>query len=61
MHGDEQGIRVMPENVLGTVTMMAVGINHGDFLHTVFLADIFNHDGFHIQRTETTAAMDNPE
>ena len=57
MHGNEQRIRIMPENILRTVAMMAIGIDHSDPLDTVFLADIFDHDRFHVQRTETAAAM----
>ena len=48
----------MPENILRTVAMMAIGIDNGDTFHTVFVADVLDHDRFHVQRTETTAAMD---
>ena len=38
--------------------MMAIGIDDGDAFDSVFVADVLDHDRFHVQGTETTAAMD---
>ena len=57
VYGNEQGVRVMPVDVLGSVSMVAVRIHNGDPANAIFLADIFYHDRFYIDVAESPVSM----
>ena len=58
--GDEQGVRIVPVNVLGAVAVVAVGIHDGHPVDAVGLAQIFDHDGFDVDVAKAAGAVDHP-
>ncbi len=60
MHGYEERVRVVPVNVLGAVTMVAVGIHYRHAIYAVSLAQVFDHDGFDIDVAEASSPVYHP-
>ena len=58
VHGDEQGVGIVPVDVLGAVPMVAVRIHDGDLFHPVDVPDVFDHDRFDIDVAESPVAVD---
>ncbi len=59
MNGNEQGVGIVPVNILGPVAMMAIGVHNGNFIDRVSLPEIFNHDGFDIDIAKSACSVDN--
>ena len=55
--GDEQGVRIVPVDILGAVTVVAVGVHDGYPLHTVSVAQVFDHDGLDVHIAESPGAV----
>ncbi len=55
---DEQGVRVVPVDVLGAVAVMAVGVHDGHAQRAEVFAQPFDHDGFDVDVAEPARAVD---
>ncbi len=56
VQGDEKGVRIVIEDILGAVAVVAVGIDDGDFPYPVVTADIFDHDRLDIDDAKAAVA-----
>ena len=62
MQGDEQGVRVVPEDVLAAVAVVHVRIHDGDTQGAargmrIVVADVLHHHGFVVDIAETAVAV----
>ena len=62
MQGNEQGVRIVPENVLAAVAVVYVRIHNGNAQgpavgEWIMIADVLHHDGFVIDIAEATVAV----
>jgi hypothetical protein len=58
--GDEQGVRIVPVDILGAVAVMAIGVHDGHPVDAVGPAQVFDHDGFDVDIAEAAAAVHHP-
>ena len=59
VEADEQGVWIMPVDVVGAVSVVAVRIHNGHPFYAVFLAQVFHHDGLHVDMAESPSAVGN--
>ena len=62
MQGNEQGVRVVPENILAAVAVVHVRIHNGNAQGAaigarIMIADVLHHDGFVIDIAEAAVAV----
>ena len=57
VEGYAEHIRVMPEDLLGSVSVVHVGINDCDLLVSIFGPQVLDHDGHVVDVAETPVAV----
>jgi len=60
VQGDEQRVRIVPVNVLGSVTVVTVRVDDGHPVDAVGFAQVLDHDGFDIHVAESPRAVHDP-
>ena len=57
MQGDEQGVGVVPVDILGAVAVMAVRVDDGHPVHAVFAPQELDHDGLDVDVAEAARTV----
>ncbi|VVB69312.1 Uncharacterised protein [uncultured archaeon] len=57
MEGDAEHIRIVPEDLLGSVAMMHIGIDDGDLLVAVLRPQVLDHDGHVVDVTKAAVSV----
>jgi hypothetical protein len=60
VEGNKEHIRIVPEYILGSVTVVHVRIDYGNPLYPVAVAQVLDHDSFVVDITEPTITVYHP-